>query len=124
MRTSGGFIGRSDSHDGGKTWAPVASSNLANNNSPIDATCLEDKRVLLVYNPARKDGGPQTPLTLATSKDNGATWTNLAHLEAEPGAFTSPCIIRTRDGIAISYTCNAERIRCWQIPLKVLDAPQ
>ncbi|MDX9972865.1 MAG: sialidase family protein [FCB group bacterium] len=123
MRTSGGFVGRSDSHDGGKTWTPVVSSNLANNNSPVDVLRLEDGRLLLVFNPARKDGGSQTPLTLAMSTDNGATWANVAHLEGEAGTITSPCIIRTRGGLAVSYTWNSQRIRCWQIPLQVLDLP-
>lgn len=123
VRTSGGFIGRSDSHDGGRTWSPVVPSTVTNNNSPIDALRIEDGRILLVYNPARKDGGPRTPLALAVSTDNGATWTDLAYFEASPGDFSFPSIIRTHNGFAVSYTCDNKRIRCWQVPLKALDAP-
>lgn len=121
MRTSGGFIGRCDSADNGVTWTPVVPSPLKNNNSPIDTLRLEDGRLLLVYNPARKDVGPKSPLNLAVSSDNGATWTDVAQLEADPGDFHQPSILRTKVGIAVAYAWNNERIRVWQIPLRALE---
>lgn len=123
MRSSGGQIWRTDSTDGGKTWAPIYDTGLPNNNSGIDALSLEDGRVLLVYNPVGGNWSDRTPLDLAVSEDNGKTWETIAHLEADAdkeSEFSYPAIIRTSNGIAISYTYQRERVRCWQIPLSAL----
>lgn len=124
LRSTGGSIWRTDSEDGGKTWAPVRAISLPNNNSGIDALYLpEDKRVLLVYNPVAQNWGGRSPLDLAESHDNGETWTPIAHLEHDADTrseFSYPAIVRTTDGIAITYTYQRERIRCWQIPLTAI----
>ncbi len=96
LRTSCGRIVRTDSTDAGRTWSPCALTELPNNNSGIDALRLADGRVLLVYNPVARSWGKRTPLTLAVSEDNGATWTGLVHLEADPGEYSYPAIVRTR----------------------------
>jgi predicted neuraminidase len=120
LRTACGVILRTDSHDGGKTWDPCSRTDLPNNNSGIDALRLEDGRVLLVYNPVGRNWGKRTPLTLAVSKDDGKSWKNLAHLETAPGEYSYPAIVRTKSGVAISYTWKRERIRCWQVPLEAI----
>ena len=120
LRTGKGHIYRADSQDDGRTWTQAKVTPLPNNNSGIDAVRLDDGRVLLVYNPVGRDWGPRTPLSLAVSDDNGETWTNLTHLEAEPGEYSYPAIVRTTKGVAITYTWKRERIRCWQIPLEAL----
>lgn len=121
LRTTWGQIARADSSDYGKTWTPVYTTNLPNNNSGIDVLRLGDGRLLLVYNPVGINWGPRTPLNVAESKDEGATWTDLASLEDEKGkGFSYPAIIRTTNGVAISYTWKRERIRVWQVPLKAL----
>jgi predicted neuraminidase len=102
----------------------VRATELPNNNSGIDALRLDDGRVLLVYNPVGKNWGARTPLDLAVSVDNGMTWRTVAHLEDDPdqdSEYSYPAIVRTTDGIAICYTWQRERIRCWQIPLAALD---
>jgi predicted neuraminidase len=124
VRTSAGKIWRTDSSDGGKTWAPLVETDLPNNNSGIDVLRLEDGRLLLVYNPVGENWGARTPLDLAVSKDNGATWRTIAHLEHDPdpeSEFSYPAIVRSADGIIITYTYQRERVRCWQIPLSVLE---
>lgn len=122
MRTTGGWVIRSDSEDYGTTWSRAYKTDLPNNNSGIDALKLEDGRVLLVYNPVGKNWGGRSPLTLAMSSDNGATWTRIADLENEPKCeFSYPAIVRTAKGVAISYTWKRQRIRAWQIPLAELS---
>lgn len=124
MRTTVGRAWRVDSEDGGHTWGDVYATDIPNNNSGLDVLMLEDGRLLMVYNPVAMNWGPRTPLDLAVSTDNGHTWGNIAHLEDDPerkGEFSYPAIVRTRDGVAISYTWRRERIRCWQIPLSALD---
>jgi predicted neuraminidase len=123
VRTGSGKVWRTDSTDGGLTWHPYQVTDLPNNNSGLDALRLSDGRVVLVYNPVGRDWGPRTPLDIAVSSDNGATWTRLAHLEDDPdeeSEYSYPAIVKTRHGIAVCYTWNRERIRCWQIPISLL----
>ena len=124
LRTGAGVVWRTDSEDGGLTWSEVRATELPNNNSGIDALHLGDGRVLLVYNPVGRNWGARTPLDLAVSVDDCMTWRTIAHLEDDPdqdSEYSYPAIVRTTDGIAISYTWQRERIRCWQIPLPALD---
>ena len=123
LRSTGGQIWRSDSSDGGKTWTPIYDTGLPNNSSGVDALLLEDGRLLLVYNPVPGNWKARTPLDLAVSEDNGKTWRTIAHLEADAdlrSEFSYPAIIRTKTGIAITYTYQRERVRCWEIPLEAL----
>ena len=123
MRSQNGLVWRTDSKDYGQTWDTVSATELPNNNSGIDTVLLDDGRLVLIYNPVGKNWGPRTPLDLAYSKDNGKTWQTIAHLENDPGKdveFSYPAMVRTKDGIAVSYTWNRERIRTWQIPLDAL----
>lgn len=124
MRTSGGFVGRSDSTDGGRTWSPVAPTIIPTAvNSSIDVELLEDGRLLLLYNPARTDTSLRSPLRLAVSSDNGVTWRDIVVLENQQGDFFHPCIIATKSGVAIAYSWNRERVRVWQVPVRALDVP-
>lgn len=123
LRTAAGWVWRTDSEDGGKTWSTVSCTNLPNNNSGLDVLRLEDGRLFLVFNPVGVDWGPRTPLDLAVSSDNGKTWRRMAHLEDDPdldSEYSYPAIVRTKDGVAISYTWNRRMVRCWQIPLAAL----
>lgn len=123
MRTTAGAVWRVDSKDGGKTWSESYPTDLPNNNSGLDALRLDDGRVLLVYNPVTANWGPRTPLDLAVSSDNGKTWKTIASLENDPAKeveFSYPAIVHTKTGIAVSYTWNRQRVRCWQIPLEAL----
>lgn len=123
LRTGSGSIWRCDSKDGGLTWGPYKVIDLPNNNSGFDALRLEDGRVVLIYNPVGENWGARTPLDIAVSSDNGQTWETVAHLEDDPdlkSEYSYPAIVETEDGIAICYTWNRERIRCWTIPLSSL----
>lgn len=124
VRTGAGQIWKAVSNDYGRTWSSMIPAGLPNNNSGIDALRLEDGRVLLVFNPVNIQWGPRTPLSLAVSADNGETWKLLAHLENDcnlDSEYSYPAIIRTDQGVAVSYTWNRERIRVWQIPLSCLE---
>jgi len=121
MRTTGGWIARADSLDGGRSWSQAYPTNLPNNNSGIDATRLDDGRVLLVYNPIGVNWGDRTPLTLAVSADNALTFRNIAHLETGEGEYSYPAIVKTSKGVAISYTWRRERVRCWLIPVEAFQ---
>jgi len=96
------------SDDGGKSWGPMKATSLPNPNAGIDGVTLRDGRHLLVYNPKRKG---RTPLVLGLSAD-GKSWRQVATLEDQPGEYSYPAIIQTRDGLAhITYTWKRERVR-------------
>jgi predicted neuraminidase len=123
LRTGSGKVWRTNSADDGRTWSEYTVTDLPNNNSGLDALRLEDGRVVLIYNPVGKNWGARTPLDIAISSDNGQTWKTIAHLEDDPdpdSEYSYPAIVATKQGIAVTYTWNRERIRCWQIPLSVL----
>jgi predicted neuraminidase len=99
------------SDDGGKTWGAMKATSLPNPNSGIDAVTLRDGRHLLVYNPNRKGGDDRTPLVLGLSAD-GKSWRQVATLQDQPGEYSYPAIIQTRDGLAhITYTWKRQRVR-------------
>jgi len=121
VRTGGGRVWSTESTDGGVTWRPYMITDLPNNNSGLDATRLSDGRVVLVYNPVGKNWGDRTPLDIAISNDSGRSWRTIAHLQDErKGEFSYPTVVETDSGIAVCYTWERERIRCWQIPLSAL----
>ncbi len=124
LRTGSGSVWRTDSVDGGLTWSPYEVTDLPNNNSGLDVLRLADGRVVLIYNPVGRNWGARTPLDITVSSDNGRTWKTIAHLEDDPdleSEYSYPAIVKTNDGIAVCYTWQRERIRCWQIPLSLLE---
>jgi predicted neuraminidase len=116
-RSTGGWIGRSDSHDGGRTWAPITPTSLPNNNSGIDLARLADGRLVLACNPVKGNWAARTPLALLISDDNGLTWQRLRDLEMGAGEYSYPTVIPYGDGVAVVYTWQRERIACWLGPL-------
>lgn len=109
IRSTEGRIFRSDSIDDGKTWAKPYPTVLPNNNSGIDAV-YRDGKLHLVYNPVGETWGKRTPLTVALSLDNGASWEKVIDLETGEGEFSYPAII-SRDGdLIVTYTHNRKNI--------------
>ena len=107
-RSRNGRVVECWSDDNAKTWSELVATSLLNPNSGIDAVTLRDGRHLLVYNPMARG---RTPLTLALSSD-GRTWQDVVTLESEPGEYSYPAIIQTRDGLAhITYTWKRQRVK-------------
>lgn len=114
-RTTHGRIFEVWSADEGKTWGEMKLTDLPNPNSGTDAVTLKDGRHLLAYNHStiRDDGrnGPRSPLNLAMSED-GRSWGAALVLEDQPGEFSYPAIIQTRDGfVHLTYTWKRTTIR-------------
>ena len=96
------------SDDGGRTWTALTLAALPNPNSGIDALTLADGRHLIVYNHTTTG---RSPLNVAVSRD-GVVWEAAAVLESEPGEYSYPAVIQTRDGlIHVTYTWKRQRIR-------------
>lgn len=116
LRSSEGYIYRSDSQDYGLTWTDAYSIGEPNNNSGLDLVrCSNDGCLYLVCNPVAANWGLRSPLSLLKSRDNGATWQRVLDLETQPGEFSYPAIIETGDGLCITYTWNRQNIACVQL---------
>jgi predicted neuraminidase len=103
------------SDDGGKTWGEITLGSLPNNNSGTDAVTLADGTHLIIYNhiggTPGKWGGKRTPLNLAASKD-GRTWQAALVFEDQPGEYSYPAIIQTRDGLVhVTYTWKRQKVK-------------
>ncbi len=115
-----GNICESISKNGGKTWSPAKPIDLPNPNAGFDAVGLTNGDVALVYNHTKSF---RRQLDVAISKDGGDTWKHVLILENEPGEFSYPAVIQTRDGLVhTTYTWKRERIKHVVIdPEKLLE---
>jgi predicted neuraminidase len=110
LRSGDGWINRSDSIDGGKTWCDAYPIDLPNNNSGIDLVRLNDGTLALLYNPISENWGERSPLTLALSMDNGQTWPVKIDLETEKGEYSYPAIIARDHDLFMTYTNRRKTI--------------
>jgi len=119
LRSTEGYIYRSDSKDGGRKWCTAYRTNLPNNNSGIDLTCLDNGVLALVYNPVSKEWGPRNPLTLSMSYDNGITWSDILVLQNKENdnEYSYPAIVSVGNELFITYTWKRESIAFWNILL-------
>lgn len=107
-RTRSGRIFETWSSDGGKTWSALALTTLPNPNAGTDAVTLRDGRHLLVYNHTAEG---RSPLNVAVS-DDGKSWRSVVVLESDPGEYSYPAVIQTRDGLVhVTYTWKREKIK-------------
>ncbi|MCY4779419.1 exo-alpha-sialidase [Sphingobacterium sp. UT-1RO-CII-1] len=112
LRTTSGFIYRSDSEDNGQTWSEAYSIGLPNPNSGIDLVKMKNGDLALLYNPDSKDWGSRGELRLALSKDNGSTWKDVFTLESgDPkDEYSYPAIISWDNTLGMTYTFNRKTI--------------
>ena len=117
-RSRQGRIWQAWSIDLGKTWSEMTLMDLPNPNAGTDAVTLQDKRQLLVYNHTPKG---RSPLNVATSND-GKRWNRALTLEDQPGEYSYPAVIQTRDGLVhITYTWKRRSIKHVVIDPRELD---
>jgi predicted neuraminidase len=104
-----GWMVRTESRDGGRTWSEGVDSALPNPNAAVDFLRLRSGHHLLVYNHSFTN---RTPLTAALSFDGAKTFPRRRDLESDPkGDFGYPTAIQTRDGrIHILYTSDERTV--------------
>ena len=103
-----GFVVRTESHDGGKTWSDGVETKFPNPNAAVELIRLRNGHLLFVYNDSFND---RTPLTAAISTDNGKTFPHHRNLAEGDGDFGYPTAIQTADGkIHVSYTSNERTV--------------
>ena len=97
------------SSDGGHTWSKAVPSSIPNPDAGITMTRLSNGHLVLVFNDSETK---RTPLSVARSLDEGATWEAPMNLESNPGEYSYPCVIQTADGrIHVSYTFRRYAIK-------------
>ena len=98
-----------ESLDGGENWSPARPSALRNPDAGITMTRLANGHLVVVYNDSELN---RTPLSIARSLDEGRTWETPLHLESNPGEYSYPCVIPSRDGkIHMTYTYRRYSIK-------------
>ncbi len=98
-----------ESRDGGESWTDAVDSTLRNPDAGISLKKLANGHLILVFNDSDMH---RTPLSVVRSTDEGRTWETPLHLESNPGEYSYPCVIQTRDGkIHVSYTYRRYSIK-------------
>ncbi len=116
MRTNAGSQYVCHSKDGGETWTKTQPSNLA---SPLSPATIERipwmGDLLCVWNdhsgvhPYPK--GRRTPLCLAISKDEGATWSTSQILEGNPdGWYCYTAMTFVKDHLLLAYCAGDKQV--------------
>ncbi len=97
----------------------MSATSLPNPNAGTDALTLQDGRHLIVYNHTPKG---RSPLNMAVSKD-AKNWDAAVVLESEPGEYSYPAVIQTKDGLVhVTYTWKREKIRHVVIDPKQIES--
>jgi len=106
--SSDGTIWQSCSSDKGRTWSEPNRTDLYNPNARIDLTRLASGRLALAFNDAP---ATRSPLTIALSEDEGATFPIRYDVERENAEFSYPALIQARDGfLHLVYTYRRTHI--------------
>lgn len=118
LRSSAGYVYRSDSRDGGRTWSVGYPTELPNNNSGLDLTALDDGTLFVIYNPVKGNWAARTPLVIRMSRDNGSSWSDELVLENDSGEYSYPAIVSQGRTLYLTYTWKRERIAFWKIAVE------
>ena len=103
-----GYIVRSESHDGGRTWSEGKDSPFPNPNAAVDFLKLKSGKLLLVYNHSMNR---RTPLTVALSPDQDRTWPVRRNLREGDNDYGYPIAFQAADGrIHVVYTSDRRTV--------------
>lgn len=117
LRTTCGYIFRSDSADYGKTFHEAVNTLIPNNNSGIDVVNTS-RGLFLAMNPVSGNWAARTPLVVLKSTDNGRTFSHfqtLADLKWDEkgnknAEFSYPAIIADENYLYITFTWMRRQI--------------
>jgi predicted neuraminidase len=103
-----GYIVRSESRDGGRTWSEGKDSAFPNPNAAVDFLKLRSGRLLLIFNDSMNR---RTPLTVAISSDQDRTWPIRRNIREGAGDFGYPSAFQARDGrIHLVFTSDRRSV--------------
>jgi predicted neuraminidase len=103
-----GFVVRTESQDGGKTWSEGVETTFPNPNAAVELIRLRNGHLLLVFNDSFND---RSPLAAAISTDEGRTFAHRCNIAEGKGDFAYPTAIQTADGtIHVTFTSDERTI--------------
>ena len=106
--TTTGWLVRSESRDGGKTWSAGLDSPFPNPNSAVDFLKLQSGALLLVYNDHM---WKRTPLMLALSTDADRSYPHRRALASGDNSYAYPIAFQAADGrIHLVYTSDSRKV--------------
>jgi predicted neuraminidase len=117
LRTTCGFIFRSDSEDYGNSWCEAYNTHLPNNNSGIEIA-RDGSDLYLVMNPVSGNWASRNPLVIKRSGDNGRTFNHFLTLDAcdvDPllqidAEYSYPSAVVAGRRLHVAYTYNRRQI--------------
>ncbi len=99
-----GYLVRSESRDGGRTWTAGRDSEFPNPNSAVEFIRLRNGHLLLLYNDSMS---ARTPLRAALSEDNDKSYPFQRNVAEGRNDFAYPAAVQTADGlIHVVYTSD------------------
>jgi predicted neuraminidase len=105
---SEGFVVRSESRDGGRTWSEGRETDIPNPNAAVDFIKLRNGHLLMVYN---NSGVDRTPLTVAISTDSDKTYGYRRDIAVGPHDYGYPYAIQAADGkVHVVYTSDKRSV--------------
>jgi len=105
IRSTTGFLWRSETLDDGMTWTEAYKTEIPNPNSAVDIVTIDDQLMVIAYNPVSGNWTQRTPLTVAFSNLKGEDFHCPVNIEDNPfRSFGYPSIINIPGGIAMTYT--------------------
>ena len=103
-----GWLVRSESRDGGRSWSEGGDSEFPNPNAAVDFIKLRNGHLLLVFNNSFTN---RTPLTVAISTDNAKTFPYRRNIAEGSGDFGYPTVVQTRDEkVHVVYTSDERTV--------------
>jgi predicted neuraminidase len=103
-----GWLVRTESHDGGRSWSEGKDSEFPNPNAAVDLIKLKNGHLLLVYNDSFNE---RTPLAVAISTDSGKSFPHRRNIAEGRGDFGYSTAIQTKDGrIHVTYTSDERTV--------------
>jgi predicted neuraminidase len=103
-----GYMIRSESQDGGRTWSEGRDAAFPNPNAAIDFLKLRNGHLLLLYNDSMNQ---RTPLTAALSEDGDKTWPHRRNIAVGPYDYAYPFAIQSHDGkIHVVFTSHERTV--------------
>lgn len=103
-----GYLVRTESMDGGRTWTEGRDTEFPNPNAAVDLLKLKNAHLILVYNNSMND---RTPLTAAISTDGGKTFPHRKNIIEGAGDFGYPTAMQTQDGkIHVLFTSDERTV--------------
>ena len=103
-----GYVVRTESRDGGKTWSAGVETEFPNPNAAVELIKLRSGHLLFIYNHSMDE---RTPLRAVLSEDGGKTWPRRLDLASGAGSFSYPTAIQTRDGkIQVTFTSDERTV--------------